>query len=227
MPEAVSLAVSLSSLPLHRLEDAWSGLREAGCAELLIEVSDGRFAPRFAFGPAVVASAAAHAGMPCAVYVTSRDPDRHIPALAKAGADTIVVHAEALTHGHRTLTVIKDAGCKAGIALRPATPLTAVDFLLAESDRVFVCATEPGLEAPSDYDAAAERIGIVGRNLVYRSLSAKVTALGGLDVRGAGLCAQAGATTVVLDNAALPTGQDPASQLADFKRAFDARLLAT
>src|SRR6185312_11031851 len=109
-----------------------------------VDVMDGHFVPNLTFGPNVVSALRPHCRGHMDVHLMITPPDRFLEAFAQAGADTITVHAEAGPHLHRSLQTIRALGKRAGVALNPATPAEAIDYVLDLVDLVLVMTVNPG-----------------------------------------------------------------------------------
>src|SRR5512139_1696935 len=121
------IAPSILSADFSRLGDEIRAVEAGGADYLHVDVMDGHFVPNITIGPLVVEAARKVTGLPLDVHLMIENPDCYVPAFAKAGADIIVVHAEAAGHLHRTVQLIRSLGKKAGVALNPATPLNHLD----------------------------------------------------------------------------------------------------
>src|SRR5262245_43880015 len=105
---------------------------------------DGHFVPNLTIGPLVVEAIDKMTDLPLDVHLMIEEPDRYIERFARAGADMISVHQEVVPHLHRTIQLIKDSGAAAGVALNPATPLTALQEILPDLDYVLLMSVDPG-----------------------------------------------------------------------------------
>lgn len=114
-----------------------------------LDVMDGVFVPNISFGMPVIEAIARHARKPLDVHLMIVDPDRYIDTFAALGADVLTVHLEACTHLHRTLSAIRAAGMKAGVALNPHTPVTGLEDVLEEMDLVCLMSVNPGFGGQS------------------------------------------------------------------------------
>ena len=118
---------------------------EAGGASIIhVDVMDGHFVPNITIGPFIVEAVRRATGLPIDTHLMIENPDQYIPAFARAGATMISIHPEATYHLHRSLTLIRQSGCQAGLVLNPATPLAYVEEALEEIDYVLVMSVNPG-----------------------------------------------------------------------------------
>jgi ribulose-phosphate 3-epimerase len=144
MPRSVTIAPSILSATFGRMAEEVAAVAEAGADWIHFDVMDGRFVPNITVGPDVLAAVKRATTIPLDVHLMIVEPERHIEAFAKAGADFITVHAEATTHLHRTLQAVHLLGCKAGVSLNPATGLDAVGHVLEELDLLLIMTVNPG-----------------------------------------------------------------------------------
>jgi len=162
-------------LDLGQFRDDLAAFAAQGIDELVVDVMDGEFAPAYGFGHRFVEMAATHAPeMACHVHLMAREPARRIETLVAAGAASVTIHAEACVHAHRVLDQIRALGAAPGIALRPATPLTTLEYLLPGADRVVLMTDEPGFAPRAPIPAVYERIKLLRDTLNYRELSARI-----------------------------------------------------
>ena len=170
---------------------------------------DGHFVPNITFGPATCAAIRPHIKGVMDVHLMIAPVDPYIEAFAKAGADVITAHAEATPHIHRTLQAIRGAGAKAGVALNPGTPASAVAELLDMVDLICVMTVNPGFGGQKFIDMTAkirELRAMIGDRPVHIEID------GGVDPKTAPLVAQAGADVLVAGSAVFKGGSvsDPA-----------------
>lgn len=167
-------ALSADTLDLGQLRDALAGLENIGIDEVVIDAMDGAFAPAYGFGARFVEAMAACApGIARHVHLMAHEPDRRIADIVAAGASIVTVHAEACVHAHRVLDHIRSLGAQPGIALRPATPLTTLEYLLPGADRAVLLADEPGIAPRKPGQALFERIKLLRDTLNYRELTTR------------------------------------------------------
>ncbi len=138
------LAPSMLAADFSRLGEQFAALEKAGVRWLHIDVMDGAFVPNISFGMPVIASLRSCTKMFFDVHLMVQDPGRYIEATAEAGADLITVHTEACTHLDRVLEQIHSTGKQAGVALNPATSLSALDWVLPQTDLVLLMTVNPG-----------------------------------------------------------------------------------
>jgi len=138
------IAPSILSADFARLEEEIGLVEEAGADMIHIDVMDGHFVPNITIGPAVVASIRRVTRLPFDVHLMIEHPERYIDAFVGAGSDYITVHAETASHLHRTVSVIREAGVKAGLSVNPATSLSSVEEIIGDLDLLLVMTVNPG-----------------------------------------------------------------------------------
>ncbi len=197
---APRIAPSILSADFGRIREQIGEIIDAGASVIHIDVMDGHFVPPLSMGPPVV-SALRELGVLLDVHLMIERPERQIADFVKAGAGQITIHAEATPHVHYTLAAIRDAGCKAGLALNPGTPVGALDGV--ELDCALVMTVNPGWGGQKFIPASLEKVRRV-RELIGPDAELEVD--GGVDADTAGPCAEAGATMFVAGSAIF--GQD-------------------
>lgn len=142
--KSVKLAPSILTADFGHLADQIVAAGQGGADYIHLDVMDGCFVPNITFGPLLVKAVRGLTTLPLDVHLMINDPDRYLGDFADAGADIITVHAEACVHLHRSLQQITTLGCKAGVAINPATSVEAVREILPFVDQVLVMTVNPG-----------------------------------------------------------------------------------
>ena len=191
------IAPSFLSADIWRVAEQVGGLENAGCQYLHLDVMDGCFVPNISFGPPYIKSLRPHSRMVFDTHLMVDEPDRYLADFAAAGADIITVHAEACRHLHRTIQKIKGLGKKAGVAVNPATPLTALEEILPELDLALIMSVNPGFGGQGFIENSLDKIRRLQSMRAARSCSFIIEVDGGVSTDNAGLLAQNGAELLV------------------------------
>lgn len=197
------IAPSILSADFSKLGAEIADVEKGGADWIHVDVMDGHFVPNMTIGPLVVEAIRPVTALPLDVHLMIEQPDRYIPAFARAGADLISVHAEACTHLHRTVGFIKEQGVKAGVVLNPATPLAVLDYVLDEQpDLILLMTVNPGFGGQQFIPAILRKIRELRRILDERGLShIDIEVDGGINEHTARQVIEAGANVLVAGNA--------------------------
>ena len=197
----VKIAASILSADLGRLGEQVAEASRGGADYIHVDIMDGHFVPALTFGPTTVRAIREWTDTPLDVHMMVSDPGLFISELAEAGAHIITVHAEAHPHLHRLVRQIKDAGVRAGVAINPSTPVSAVEEVMADVDLVVVMTVNPGFGGQAFIEAMVDKIARVRAALDVRGLSAELEVDGGISLATAGTVVSAGAGVLVAGSA--------------------------
>jgi ribulose-phosphate 3-epimerase len=193
----VKISPSILSADFGRLREQIIEAEKAGADYIHIDVMDGKFVPNITIGVPVVESLRPVTELPFDVHLMIEEPINLIPDFAKAGSDIIVVHAEACTHLHRTVQLIKELGKKAGVSLNPATSLTDLDEILPYLDLVLLMSVNPGFSGQPFIEETVDKITHLRQTLDERGLTPELEVDGGIKADTAPRVVKAGANVLV------------------------------
>lgn len=195
------LSPSLLSADFTHLAEELAALETAGVTWLHLDVMDGVFAPNITFGPPFIQSLRPCCGLFFDVHLMVDNPARYVAAFRDAGADLLVIHLEADRHPQRTLTAIRDAGCKAGLALNPGTDLGAVRWLAADLDVLVLMSVNPGFSGQRFLPSTYAKLTEARRLLDEKNGGALIQVDGGVSPENAARLVDAGADILVSGSA--------------------------
>jgi ribulose-phosphate 3-epimerase len=218
---SVMVAPSILSADFGALAEQIKIVEAAGADWIHVDVMDGHFVPNITIGPVVVEAARRATRLPLDVHLMISDPDLYIEPFAEAGADILTVHVEACPHLHRTVQAIHKVGVQAGVAINPATALTALEDILPQLDLVVVMSVNPGFGGQSFIGSTPERVEKV-RSMIDAIPSGKIRLEvdGGIDAMTGPIVVDAGADVLVAGSAVFRHTDGPAAGMEELRNAI-------
>ena len=195
------IAPSILSADFTILGQEIKAVEDGGADWIHIDVMDGQFVPNITYGPIIVKASKKATVLPLDVHLMIETPDLIIPDFIKAGADLISVHAEACTHLHRTIQMIKNANVKAGVALNPATPTEVVEWVMEEIDFIVVMSVNPGFGGQKFIESSIKKIEKLASMKEKKNPDLIIQVDGGVNENTIQTIANAGATSFVAGSA--------------------------
>jgi ribulose-phosphate 3-epimerase len=220
----IKIAPSILSADFARLGEEVRAVARAGADYIHVDVMDGHFVPNLTIGPLVVAALRKVTNLPLDVHLMIENPDRYIPDFARAGADLITVHQEAVPHLHRTVQLIKSLGKKAGVSINPATPAATLDVILDDVDLVLVMTVNPGFGGQDFIDSGLAKIATLRHEIDRRGLHVELEVDGGVKIDNIERIAAAGAEVFVAGSAVFGAA-DYAATISELRRRAGCRHL--
>ena len=195
------IAPSILSSDFSRLGEEIKAVEAAGADWIHVDVMDGHFVPNITIGPIIVEAARRVTSLPLDVHLMIENADRYVDDFIRAGSDYLTVHAEACPHLQRTLSHIRQLGCKAGVSLNPATPLSSLDHVLPDLDLVLIMSVNPGFGGQSFIPQVLDKIRDLRGRLDGLDPEILLMVDGGIKVENIGGVASAGADAFVAGSA--------------------------
>jgi len=220
MPRALRIAPSILSADFARLGDELRAIETAAADLVHVDVMDGRFVPNITIGPVVVQAVRASTKLPLDVHLMIVEPDRYLEAFARAGADVISVHAEAVPDLRPVLRQIRALGKRAAVAVNPASPLDGLPELLPELDMVLIMSVNPGFSGQHFMESVVPKIRTLRAEIDRRGLKVDIEVDGGIAPATAPAVIAAGADILVAGSAVFGAqGKDYRAAIAALRAA--------
>ncbi len=194
------IAPSLLSANFLHLQEACNMLNQSEAEWFHLDVMDGRFVPNISFGIPVIAAIRKATKKVCDVHLMIEEPEKYAQAFKDAGADVLTVHVEACRHLHRNIQQIKSLGMKAGVAINPHTPISAIEEIIADVDLVCLMSVNPGFGGQKFIKATLPKIKQLKKIITEKGSSAIIEIDGGVTLENAASIIHAGADVLVAGN---------------------------
>ena len=214
----IEIAPSILSADFSRLGEQIATVERAGASLLHVDVMDGRFVPNITVGLPVVKAISRATRLPIDAHLMIVEPGRYAEQFVEAGAQMVSIHVEADPHLHRTLTAIRAAGGQAGVAINPATPLSALDEALKFADYVLLMSVNPGFGGQEFIPASLDKVRRLRKMIDERASKVRIEIDGGIDRDNVADVAGAGAE-IIVSGSAIFGAPDPAVALRELREA--------
>ena len=214
----IEIAPSILSADFTRLGEQIKTVERAGASLLHVDVMDGRFVPNITIGLPVVKAISRATQLPIDAHLMIVEPGRYAEEFVKAGARLVSIHIEADPNAHRTLSAIRAAGALAGIAINPATPLSALDEAVKFADYVLLMSVNPGFGGQEFIPNSLDKVRRLRKMIDERGLRTRIEIDGGIDSDNVGEVTSAGAE-IIVSGSAIFGAPDPAIALRKLREA--------
>jgi len=213
----IKISASILNCDFSKLGEEIARLEAAGVDMIHVDVMDGMFVPNITIGPCVVSAIRKCTKLPLDVHLMINQPERYVEEFVKAGADILTIHAEASTHLHRTLQLIKSFGIKTGVSLNPATPLANIEWILEDVDQILQMTVNPGFGGQQFIQSMVKKILTLKEMAIISAREIDIEVDGGINGTTIHEVVSAGANVIVA-GAALFQADDMKAAVAELRR---------
>lgn len=217
----IKLSPSILSADFAKLGEQIAEVTAAGADYIHIDVMDGHYVPAISFGPVVVQAVRKATAIPLDVHLMVESPEKHFASFAALKPDLITVHIETCPHIHRTIQLIKELNLKAGVALNPGTPISAVEEVLPYLDLVLIMTVNPGAGGQTFILTMLDKITRLRRELDLRKLNCELEVDGGINAETAAKAVKAGARVLVAGSAVFNSKESVKDAVARIRASCD------
>jgi ribulose-phosphate 3-epimerase len=214
----IEIAPSILSADFTRLGDEIEAVQRGGAELIHFDVMDGHFVPNITVGLPVLKSIARRSRLPIDAHLMITEPGRYAEQFVEAGAQMVSIHVEAEAHLHRTLTAIRNAGAQAGLAINPATPLSAITEALPYADYVLLMSVNPGFGGQKFIATSLDKARRLRSMIEERRLKTRIEIDGGIDRSNIFEVAAAG-VNIIVSGSAIFGDSDPAAAVQELRQA--------
>jgi ribulose-phosphate 3-epimerase len=219
--KAAIIAPSILSADFAHLAEEIESVEKGGADLLHLDIMDGHFVPNITIGPPVVASIRKITNLPLDAHLMIEDPARYVDELIQAGVNWISVHAETDTHLNRTIQHIRSQGVRAGVAINPATPISALEEVIPDVDFVLVMSVNPGFGGQQFIPSVLHKIWKLRERISSNNYRARIEIDGGVDVGNLDEVLAAGADVIVVGSAVFKSRSSPSDAVREIKEMAD------
>ena len=198
---SIKLAPSILSADFARIGEIVAETEAAGADYIHVDVMDGRFVPPLTIGPLVVEAIRKHTSLPLDVHLMIVEPEKLVPDFVAAGANIVTVHQEAAMHLHRVVNLIRELGARAGVALNPPTPASAIEEILPDLDLVLAMTVNPGYGGQAFIPGVLSKVKRLRKMIDDAGLATELEVDGGIKPDNVATLMDAGATVIVAGSA--------------------------